>query len=273
MLAALDPSKAFSVEDSWRRENAPIERELEFDSGPAASFGSLDLRNGGIIGQTNWRSYRYQVLQLDLVQLRQSNEVAETTALEPGGSNLVNLFASLTRRKQEEIAGDVRNLIPLFGDVAARPSAHGHHRLVFQDRWRPEVWFEAHQVSDGTMLMLAYLTVLRQTTPPELLAIEEPERGLHPYLIGELVRLFRRMSRGEVGGHVTQIVLATQSAELLEFAQPEEVRVLTRTPDGGVRVDELPMASPEWDKALRAHEGSLSSLWLSGALGGVPGGP
>ena len=40
--------------------------------------------------------------------------------------------------------------------------------------------------SDGTLKMLAYLTVLYDPDPPPLVGIEEPENQLHPRLLPEL---------------------------------------------------------------------------------------
>jgi predicted ATPase len=92
-------------------------------------------------------------------------------------------------------------------------------------------------------------------------------------LIGEVLSTLRKMSRGEIGAKATQIVLATNSAGLLEFVEPKEVRFLSRNPDGSVTVEEAPTSAADWEQVLNEHQGSLGNLWLSGGLGGVPGGP
>ncbi len=66
-----------------------------------------------------------------------------------------------------------------------------------------------------------------------MLCIEEPERGVHPYLLGQLVAVLRKMTTGEIAKHKTQIILATHSAELLEFIEPQEVRLLSRDASDG----------------------------------------
>jgi predicted ATPase len=152
-----------------------------------------------------------------------------------------------------------------------RPLGAGNHRVVLQDRWR-DIWYEPVNVSDGSLIVLALLTLGYQDPSPDLLVIEELERGLHPYLIGEILTILRKMTAGEVGKKQTQIVLATHSAELLEFANPKEVRFLKRMDDGGVAVEEAPTSAPDWEQVVKDHQGSLGTLWLSGGLGGVPGG-
>jgi predicted ATPase len=140
-----------------------------------------------------------------------------------------------------------------------------------KDRWR-DTWYEPTNVSDGCLIALALLTLGHQSPSPDLIVIEELERGLHPYLIGEILSVLRKMTRGEIGKKETQVVIATHSAELLEFADPKEVRFLSRTDDGGVAVEEAPTSAPDWDQVVKDHQGSLGTLWLSGGLGGVPGG-
>ena len=104
-----------------------------------------------------------------------------------------------------------------------------------------------------------------------MIAIEEPEHGLHPHLLESIVGVLRKMSEGEVGPAPVQIVLATQSSELLEYLKPEEVRFLNRSNDNGsVSVEQADTDNENWRKAYEEYQ-SLGGLWLSGSLGGVPG--
>jgi predicted ATPase len=159
----------------------------------------------------------------------------------------------------------------MFSDVNLRPTSGGNHTFSFEDRWS-KTKLGPQDVSDGTMLVLAYLLAQHQEDQVDLIAIEEPERGLHPYLLGELVKVFRGMATGKLGKPV-QIVVATHSAELLEFVEPAEVRFVSRDASSGdVAVETAREDTPSWQAAFREYNGSLGSLWLSGGLGGVPGG-
>lgn len=210
------------------------------------------------------------LLQLELPAMRQSNEVAFAPALDRNGGNLANAFASLPRHKQAQVAAELVRLVDVFRDVDVRPSVHGQHRIVFQDRWDERRWFEPHEVSDGTILVLAFLVLQHQDPRPDILCIEEPERGLHPYLLGQIIDLLRDISQGK-HGPPTQIVLATQSAELLDHVQPHEVRFLERDAEGGVQVRTAPTDDDAWADAIGEYENSVGQMWLSGSLGGVPG--
>jgi len=213
-----------------------------------------------------------QHLHLNLANLRSENVLAEAQQLTPVGDNLTNVFSSLTRQQQGAVAEELCRLVPMFGDVDLAPISHGRHRLRFQDRWNPDLWFAPSQVSDGTMLVLAFLVLQYQNPPVDLLTIEEPERALHPYLLDELIQFLRKLTMGEAGKKPVQVVLATHSAELLEYVRPEEVRFLTRSAeDGSVQVNEAQTNSPHWHQVYKEYRESLGGIWLSGGLGGVPG--
>ena len=213
----------------------------------------------------------YQLVHLDLVQLRQQNVLAAAGRLATDGGNLANAFATLPRPKQAAVAVELCRLTSVFADVGTVPTGGGRHWLRFQDRWS-DAWYTPDEVSDGTILLLAYLLLQHQTPPVDVIAIEEPDRGLHPYLMGQLVTLLRAMSEGKIGGRPVQILLATHSPELLDHLRPEEVRFVSRDRnDGAVQVTGIAPNDPQWEAAFKEYRESLGSVWLAGGLGGVPG--
>jgi predicted ATPase len=164
----------------------------------------------------------------------------------------------------------------LFADLNATPSGNGHHRLLFTDRWSPTVRYEPAEVSDGTILLVAFLTLLHMETPPELLCIEEPERSLHPFLLAEVLDLLRALTTGALSpsGAKVQVLIATHSPQVVSLVRPEEVRFVSRSlDDGNTVVRAAPVDDEGFRAALKAHDDSLGDVWLSGGLGGVPGTP
>jgi predicted ATPase len=197
--------------------------------------------------------------------------LSEAGQLAPDGGNLANAFATLPRGTQAAVATELSRLTSVFADVGTVPTHDGNHSLRFQDRWS-DVWYTPYEVSDGTILLLAYLLLQHQTPAVDVIAIEEPDRGLHPYLMGQLVALLRAMSEGKIGGRPVQILLATHSPELLDHLRPEEVRFVSRDrADGAVQVKQIAANDPHWEVAFKEYRESLGSVWLAGGLGGVPG--
>lgn len=263
LLQALVPDFGLSGRDSRTRD------KQWFSISTTNQSGGESARR---LNQHLGHGYSGQLLKLDVHHLRTTAPVREAERLTMTGENLVNVFATLARPKQEAVARELCRLVPVLADVHARPApSSGYHRLVFQDRWEQEVWYEPQEVSDGTILALAFLVLPHQRPPVDLLAIEEPERGLHPYLVGEVLSLLRKIAEGAVGPKPVQVVLATHSPTVLDFARPEEVRFLSRKGDEVV-VEEAPTTTPEWQEAFREYRESLGEAWLSGGLGGVPGG-
>ena len=64
--------------------------------------------------------------------------------------------------------------------------------------------------SDGTLRLLAYNTLLNQSELPPLIAIEEPERNLHPGALKEIAYILERLAER------TQVIITTHSSQLLD---------------------------------------------------------
>ena len=94
----------------------------------------------------------------------------------------------------------------------------------------------AAQVSDGMLLVLAYLTILYLPRPPRVLLIEEPENGIHPKRLQDVLRILRDLIAEQ--GH-TQIILTTHSPYIVDQFQPDEVSLCHKEGDGSVVVHQL----------------------------------
>lgn len=244
----------------------PSAPHQQLNTGPRA------VRRGEHPEKIRLTPHEVQSLVLALPSLRRENTLSFEQTLTSSGDNLTNVFASLTRQQQAAVARELCRLVPMFSDVDLQPTAAGRHRLRFQDRWNPDLWLAPSQVSDGTMLLLAFIVLQHQNPQVELITIEEPERALHPYLLDELIQMLRKMTTGEIGKKPVQVVLATHSAELLDYVRPEEVRFLTRSQqDGSVQVNQAPADTTHWRRVYEEYNQSLGSIWLSGGMGGVPG--
>ncbi len=78
----------------------------------------------------------------------------------------------------------------------------------------------------GVVRVVELLAVLFAPDPPPLVAIDEIENHLHGDLALRLLEVMRSVS------HRTQIVVTTHSARVLRAAQPDELQLCHRTPQG-----------------------------------------
>lgn len=272
ILDALDASSSYSGEhNKWQHEDdLEIQRRFEDEEGnvyvPYDSSGSQQTNGLNLSGNDTC-----QKLQLDLDALRSTNEAEKAPKLRKDGANLTNVFSTLSRDEQIAVRDEFCELVPVFSDVDVEPVTSGNLQLRFHDRWKDDVVYTPEQVSDGTMLMLAFLVLQYQKSAPEIVAVEEPERGLHPYLLEQLVQFFRELATGKRGPNPFNMVLATHSAELLDYAEPGEVRFLDRDSETGeTTIERAPVDDDNWEETMDHYLNSLGNAWLSGGLGGVP---
>lgn len=90
-------------------------------------------------------------------------------------------------------------------------------------------------ISDGTLLYLAYLALAYQPNPPKLFLIEEPENGVHHASLKKIIDVLRVLS--EKKG--VQIIMTTHSPYLLDLVAPEEVQVFAKDDEGAVHAKKL----------------------------------
>ncbi len=105
-----------------------------------------------------------------------------------------------------------------------------------------------------------------QSPTPDLIAIEELERGLQPYLMKQIIQNLRKLANGKLGSSRVQAMLATRSAELLEFAERGEVRALNAKSLRRTRVRTAPSRRPVVAEVSRDHADCLGDTWLSSGL-------
>lgn len=96
----------------------------------------------------------------------------------------------------------------------------------------------AQQASDGAILLLGFLALANLPHPPKLLLIEEPETGIYPERLGQVIDLLRRMI-SVAGNTAPQIVFTTHSPYVLSLFKPEEVTFMSRGDNGLVRARAL----------------------------------
>jgi hypothetical protein len=113
----------------------------------------------------------------------------------------------------------------------------------------------ARDVSQGILVLTCFLAIVHRDDAPSALLIEEPENGVHPLRLKEIVDLLRSLTeRG------TQIFLTTHSPDLLSWCKPEEVLVFWRPePASGTEIHRL---SPDFQDKIALGE-PLGQVWAS----------
>lgn len=159
---------------------------------------------------------------------RNQPEAGAQERLSPTGDNLPNVIQYLKEdhpQRLESILQTLSRRIPRLEKVEASIMPNG--QLLLQIKDAPfQSPILAKFASDGTLKMLAYLTILYDPSPPQLLGIEEPENHLHPRLLPELAEECRAATAS------TQLMVTTHSPFFVDGLKPEEVWVLYRDENG-----------------------------------------
>lgn len=118
----------------------------------------------------------------------------------------------------------------------------------------------AAEISEGLLYYLAFL-ILQYLESVKILLIEEPENGLHPSRIGDVIDVCRHLT--ETKG--VQVIMSTHSPLVINELKPEEVSVVTRAdPEVGTVIRPL-NKTPNFE--ARSKVLNLGELWLSYANG------
>ena len=129
----------------------------------------------------------------------------------------------------------------------------------------------ATDLSQGTLIALALLTLAHHPTPPSLIALEEPDRGIHPHLLRHIKDTLYRLSHPESCGETrepVQVIATTHNPFFLDLFKdsPEEV-VIANKVGADVQFQRL-SDQPHVREYL--EDSHLSDVWYTGILGGVP---
>jgi len=189
---------------------------------------------------------------------RGNPEAGAEERLSPTGDNLPNVIQYLREQhpdRLEQIFETLRRRIPRIEKVDAQVLDDSRLLLLIKDApfSKPVL---SRFASDGTLKLLAYLTVLYDPAPPQLVGIEEPENYLHPRLLPELAEECQQVAER------TQLIVTTHSPFFINPLQPEEVRVLYRAADGYTRVRRV--ADMPGIKAFIQQGATLGELWMEG---------
>ena len=206
---------------------------------------------------------RWHVSDFHISRARPEQETGYAEHLSREGENLSLVVEYLHDNHPgvfSRIKERLKARVPGISHVEAKQTEEGRILLKFQDGAFEDP-FLARYVSDGTIKMLAYLTLLYDPDPHPLLCVEEPENQLYPTLLWELAEEFR--SYADRGG---QVFVSTHSPDFLNAAELDEVFWLQKE-DGYTRIRR---ASDDPQVAAYMSDGDqMGYLWKQGFFEGA----
>lgn len=182
--------------------------------------------------------------------------------LDTAGSNLAAFIDSLLRkdrRRFDQIQGALRPLVPGFEEIRISTPSASRRAISLSIEGGLEV--AGASLSTGVRLLLFFVALAHHPDPHDVVLVEEPENGVHPKRLRDIVDLLRGLTKGNLGDKKVQVILTTHSPYLLDHIRPTEdgLLVFSREQDGSRTARE---ADPDRLKTF-LDEFMLGEVWFN----------
>jgi predicted ATPase len=238
--------------DSGHRESRLIEKANQGDK--TARFIVSLIQKDCVVYQFHNTS--------DTARIKRRWDINDNRYLKEDAANLAPFLWRLREYEPKSylrIVATIRQIAPFFADFVLEPV--GNSVILQWQEYKTDTIFSSHQASDGTLRTMSLIALLLQPESqlPDAIILDEPELGLHPYAINIIAELMQSIS------HITQIILATQSTNLIDYFEPEDIIVVERRERESLfrRLDTERLH--EW-----LEDYSLSELLQKNVIGGTP---
>lgn len=162
--------------------------------------------------------------ELENVRSAQLLDVVDPLRLTPDGSNLISVLNALMQDARyddmlEQLYDVMQAAFPDFKQFDLSPAGGGRATLAYRSRDVGRS-VSAHLMSDGQLRFLGLLMLLMLPDPPHLIAIDEPEIGMHPKMIDVFAKIVKETAQR------TQVIISTHSPQLLDRLPAESLLVV-----------------------------------------------
>jgi len=212
---------------------------------------------------TSWKIYHFHDTSPSAA-MRHYEIVQDNKVLRSNASNIAPYLLRLKNEHEniyQEILDSVSLMIPFFDDFLLDVEKFGEKQKVNLS-WKQkgsDYPLQPYHFSDGSIRFICLATALLQPDPPSTIIIDEPELGLHPSAIAMLTELIQNASKR------TQLIIATQSAALIDYFSVEDIVVVNRN-EGASTFRRL--REKDYNEWLKSY--SVGELWTKNVISGGP---
>jgi predicted ATPase len=258
--------------------NDPVKIEVKWDGPNNAKTGFLFKNEHPYVQFTdelsrakffsNARVFAFQHDHIaDVVPLAKNLEMERTGRLIP---SVLTTLQDQYPERWDQLNKDLSQLLPEFDRIlldTPQLNTRAFELRTKQGKYR----VPAGSLSQGTLFAVALLTLSNLPEPPPLIAIEDPDRGMHPRLLKDVLAAVHRLSHPDEFGDSrspVQVILTTHSPYFVDLFSDhlEDVVVLEK--------NDLSSSFKSLSKFPNVldivQDASLGETWFNGLLGGVP---
>jgi len=200
-------------------------------------------------------------------------DLQPSVELKPDGLELAGVLDRLRDHAPERydaLNQELSRCIPEFDHVLFETPRTGKRSIALRAKEGGHR-IPARDLSDGTLLALALLTLAHLPEPPPIVGLEEPDHGLHPRLLRDvrdaLYRLAYPAEHGETRAPV-QVIATTHSPVFLDLFRDHPEQIVIAEKKGMEAEFHRLIDRPDIEDILQ--DTPLGDAWYSGVLGGVP---
>ena len=265
-----------SIRMIWSEDAIEYEGGLQLEKNGSTTFVKRFNENSVPMHSLNQALRGFRIFAFDAEKLSAPVDTNPNPELGSDGSNLAAVLDALRDshpEKFEELNKEFHRCLPEFDRILFRTPERGKKAFMVRSTVGEYV-FNAHDLSQGVLFTLAFLTVAYLPKPPSIVCFEEPDRGIHPRLLVDIRDAMYRLAFPENYGETrepVQVIATTHSPYLLDLYKehPEQI-VIAHKNEHGTQFERL-SDKPHLSEILEGAP--LGEVWYSGVLGGVPSTP
>ena len=218
---------------------------------------------------------RARFYSLDAAAIAASVILQPQIELAESGANLAGVLDRLRDQHPERFEALNEQLgrwIPEFNRILFETPQQGQRSISLRTREGGHS-IKATNLSQGTLIALALLTIAYLPEPPSIVCLEEPDHGLHPRLLRDVRDALYRLAYPEGSQEKrepVQVIATTHNPYFLDLFRehPDEIIIAEKI---GLEA-KFSRLSDRKDLEEILGDAPLSEVWYSGVLGGVPTG-
>jgi predicted ATPase len=276
-VTAEDRSAAVEIKLRLRLNKQVVVATFQWHQKAGEASSQFSYENGNKVQQEDARSTlewlgRMQIYALDSSFIAQPVAVNSGVSLQQNGGGLAAVLDDLKDNHPERwdaLLAEMCHWLPEYDHILFDKPQQGHKGIVLRTK-KGGHRIPAKELSQGTLVALALLTLAYLPNPPSVVGLEEIDRGLHPRLLRHLQDALYRLSYPESCAETRppiQVIATTHSPYLLDLYRehPEEVVLAQKE---GLEVGMKRLTDIEHYEEILG-ESPLSEVWYSGVLGGA----
>lgn len=231
---------------------------VEVDGMEATALSMADLFVPPEVRAVRWEMASWRFLSLEPSAMRAADSVDEVGPISATGAHVPAFLHRQEQRTGSAVCDEVRRAVSALVNIRSLRVVPNGDFLELRARLGKGPELPARSLSDGTLRFLT-LAALGVSDDIGLIALEEPENGIHPAKIEAMLGLLRSLSQpeepeGPKSGRLRQVLVNTHSPYLVE-------EVLRRAPDDVLCAVLWTRQDPDGRRSSSASFHPLAGTW------------